>query len=346
MAIKKNTKRQKYKRIMGISLCIIMGIGALSGGLASIINSNRKNPKDIDLRMAQNEKDMINQLKNSNKNINEEQFNKLIEAQKKDDFSLKSVLSHLGEPMSITINDKLINKPNEVSKSIKDITSGNIKKNERITLNWRLNDKYYISSIVASDLVDKSKDIKVVGMYKLAYNLADIQNGVNLENIPKAKEGTSIKDLMSTNIPAKEYQDKYGDFSIYVTLYPVCIESSFAGGNLTNKNASMIIDSAVTRVDNTKVFLQIVDGVVVSAKRVDPNYLNIKGISEDKAKELKTLIQDGSLTIDKFKEICPDNVKVFEENQDGNISNIFIYKIDGSQAPLTVSFKNNKLVGK
>ena len=346
MAIKKNTKRQKYKRIMGISLCIIMGVGALSGGLVSIINSNHNNPQDIDLRMAQNEKDMINQLKNSNKNINEEQFNKLIEVQKKEDFSLKSVLAHLDEPISITINDKLINKPNEVSKSIKDIESGNIKKNERITLNWRLNDKYYVSAIIASDLVDKSKDIKVVGMYKFAYNLADIQSGTNLGNIPKAKEGVSIKDLMSTNISTKEYQDKYGDFYIYATLYPVYMDSSFAGGNLTNKNASMIIDSAVIRVDNTKVFLQIIDGVVVSAKRLDTNYLNIKGISENKAKELKTSIQDGSLTIDKFKEICPDNIKIFEENQDGNISNIFIYKIDGSQAPLTVSFKNNKVVGK
>ena len=183
-------------------------------------------------------------------------------------------------------------------------------------------------------------------MYKFAYNLADIQSGTNLGNIPKAKEGVSIKDLMSTNISTKEYQDKYGDFYIYATLYPVYMDSSFAGGNLTNKNASMIIDSAVIRVDNTKVFLQIIDGVVVSAKRLDTNYLNIKGISENKAKELKTSIQDGSLTIDKFKEICPDNIKIFEENQDGNISNIFIYKIDGSQAPLTVSFKNNKVVGK
>lgn len=332
---KLNNDLKKFKIMVG-GMATLMTVSLVGGGYLlydKLSNDNdTETTADYETYTANLEKALENPSK-----VKAENIEKLVEKQKKGDYTLQTMIDVLGDnPSYITQNTyEITYEKSDVKKIIKNFMNKKSYKDSEslIELVWITEDGKSITTYLASDMTDK---VNIVGLfvYDDALDNSKIQTN---DKITKTK--LTFEELADVDITLEELEDKVGTLYHYSVQYPLLKDSEIVKTNSSEEDIDSTIKQSVFKNETSSIVVYSRDNDVLSISDVPYEYKDVKSFDKDTVAKYK---ENEDLKEEEFNKTFEGAMFVaIEESstKEGGICKTYLIK-DSDDNVYSVGFEN------
>lgn len=332
---KLNNDLKKFKIVLG-GMATLMTVSLVGGGYLlydKLSNDNdTETTADYETYTANLEKALENPSK-----VKAENIEKLVEKQKKGDYTLQTMIDVLGDnPSYITQNTyEITYEKSDVKKIIKNFMNKKSYKDSEslIELVWITEDGKSITTYLASDMTDK---VNIVGLfvYDDALDNSKIQTN---DKITKTK--LTFEELADVDITLEELEDKVGTLYHYSVQYPLLKDSEIVKTNSSEEDIDSTIKQSVFKNETSSIVVYSRDNDVLSISDVPYEYKDVKSFDKDTVAKYK---ENEDLKEEEFNKTFEGAMFVaIEESstKEGGICKTYLIK-DSDDNVYSVGFEN------